>query len=100
MENLTQAQGIAIRTIKDRLAKDAPAAEVKAFNVTHVPDSEVKGVVIVRAELGFPGDDADYRQALRESRAWLVSARGRVEAWNPRHAFRGPRRTRTNRKAG
>lgn len=91
MDNLTKDQDKAIKDIRAQVEREHPKAEVKAFNVTRIPDTEATGgMAIVRVELGFPGDEADYRAQLRGSCVYIVSARGRVETWNAWRMFSAP----------
>lgn len=88
-QSLSQPQSQAIDAIKAQLLEEAPKAEVKAWTVTPVPETEIKGgLALVRVELGFPQDEGTYRAQLRETRVYLVSSRGRVEAWKASAAFR------------
>lgn len=72
---------------------DAPAAEVKVSAVYQpepgdpLAPGRLARHVIVHVVIGFPDDHLDYRAALRTTRIYIVSPRGRYEEWTPRRGF-------------
>lgn len=87
VNTLTQAQNKTIAQLRLQVAAENPKAEIKSFDVVSPIDSpipQVARMAIVTIELGFVGDEGDYRRHLRIRQTWLVSVRGRAEQWSKR----------------
>jgi hypothetical protein len=88
---MTPAQSLKLDWIKDHYTDEWPDVEIKSIATYQPSEGEAPERVcrhlVCRVEVGWRGDESDYRRALRTTAVLLISPRGRVEEAVPKRIY-------------